>query len=43
MLFHDMNSNTLGGFSHVYLNHGYDMREKYGENYYEDNTICIYG
>lgn len=43
MLFHDMNSNTLGGFSHIYLNHGYDMREEYGENYYEDDTICIYG
>ena len=43
ILFHEMNSNTIGGFSHVYLNHGYDEREKYGEDCYEDDTICIYG
>ena len=43
ILIHDMNSNTIGGFSHVYLHHGFDEREKYGENYYEDDSICIYG
>ena len=31
ILIHDMNSNTIGGFSHVYLHHGFDEREKYGE------------
>lgn len=43
ILFHDMNDDIVSGFSHVYLNHGYDEREKYGEDYYEDDTICIYG
>ena len=43
ILIHDMNSNTIGGFSHVYLHHGFDEREKYGEKYYEDDSICIYG
>ena len=43
ILIHDMNSNTIGGFSHVYLHHGFDEREKYGEDYYEDDSICIYG
>ena len=43
ILIHDMNSNTIGGFSHVYLHRGFDEREKYGEDYYEDDSICIYG
>ena len=43
ILIHDMNSNTIGGFSHIYLHHGFDEREKYGEDYYEDDSICIYG
>ena len=43
ILIHDMNSNTICGFSHVYLHHGFDEREKYGEDYYEDDSICIYG
>lgn len=43
ILIHDMNNNEIGGFSHVYLHHGFDEREKYGEDYYEDNSICIYG
>ena len=43
ILIHDMNSNAIGGFSHVYLHHGFDEREKYGEDYYEDDSICIYG
>ena len=43
ILFHDMNTDTVRGFSHVYLNHGFDEREKYGKDYYEDSNICIYG
>ena len=43
ILIHDMNSDIIGGFSHVYLHHGFDEREKYGEDYYEDDNICIYG
>ena len=43
ILIHDMNSNIIGGFSHIYLHHGFDERENYGEDYYEDDSICIYG
>lgn len=43
ILIHDMNNDIISGFSRVYLNHGFDEREKYGEEYYEDDTICIYG
>ena len=43
ILIHDMNSDTIGGFSRVYLHHSFDEREKYGEDYYEDDSICIYG
>ena len=43
ILIHDSNSNILGGFSHIYLNHRFDEREIYGEDYFEDDTICIYG
>lgn len=43
ILFHEMNTNIIGGFSHVYLNHGFDEREKYGEDCYAEDTICIYG
>ena len=43
ILIHDMNLDTIGGFSRVYLHHGFDEREKYGEDYYEDDSICIYG
>lgn len=43
ILIHDMNSDAIGGFSHVYLHHGYDERERYGENCYEEDCICIYG
>lgn len=38
---HDINSNTIGGFSKLYLHHGFDEREKYGEDYYEEDSICI--
>ncbi len=31
---HDMNSDTVGGFSIVYLKHGFDC---------QDDEICIYG
>ena len=35
--------NIIGGFSHVYLHHGYDKREEYGdEDYYQDDQICIF-
>lgn len=43
ILFHDMNLNTIGGFSHIYLHHGFDEKGKYGEDYYEDDSVCIYG
>lgn len=43
VLIHHMNENIIGGFSHIYLHHGFDERETYGEDYYQDNTICIYG
>lgn len=43
MFIHDLNTNSLGGFSSVYLNHGYDFRKEYGEDYFEDDTICIFG
>lgn len=42
ILVHDVNSEIIGGFSHVYLHHGFDEREKYGEDYFQDDTICIY-
>ena len=42
VLIHDSNDNTIYGFSTVYLNHGFDEREKYGKNHYKDDTICIY-
>jgi hypothetical protein len=41
--FHDINSDTITGFSHVYLNHGFDEREQYGKDNYEEDTVCIYG
>ena len=43
IIIHDFNSNVLGGFSYVYLHHGFDLREEYGEDYYEDDQICIFG
>ena len=43
ILIHDFNNNCIGGFSHVYLHHGFDYREEYGEEYYEDDKICIFG
>lgn len=43
VVFHDMNANVIGGFSIVYLHHGFDDREEYGEDYYMDDQICIYG
>lgn len=43
ILIHDFNSNVIGGFSTVYLHHGFDHREEYGEDYYMDDTICIFG
>lgn len=43
ILFHNMNNDTIGGFSHVYLHHGFDERDKYGEDYFEEDSICIYG
>ena len=43
VLIHDMNNNIIGGFDTVYLHHGFDLREEYGEDYYMDDTICIYG
>lgn len=39
---HDLNTDTIGGFSHVYLNYGFEESEKHGEEYYEDDSICIY-
>ena len=39
ILIHDFNNDAIGGFSHVYLHHGFD----YGEEYYEDDSICIFG
>lgn len=42
VLIHEQNSGIIGGFSHVYLKKGFDEREKYGENYYEDDMICIF-
>ena len=43
MLFHDFNHNCMFGFSHVYLSRGYDEREQYGDDCYENEKICIYG
>lgn len=43
VVIHDFNNNCIGGFSHVYLHHGFDLREEYGEDYYEDDKICIFG
>ena len=43
MIYHDFNHGCMFGFSHVYLSHGFDMREQYGEDCYEDERICIYG
>ena len=43
ILIHDFNNDCIGGFSHVYLHHGFDYREEYGEEYYEDDKICIVG
>lgn len=41
--FHDMNNDVIGGFSTVYLNHGFDERDTLGKDYYQDDMICIYG
>lgn len=41
VLVHDTSSRLIGGFSHLYLHHGFDEREKIGEDYYEDDSICI--
>lgn len=41
ILIHDMNDNIVAGISHVYLNHGFDEREEYGEDYYADDAIHI--
>lgn len=43
VLIHDMNNDIIGGFDTVYLHRGFDLREEYGEDYYMDDTICIYG
>ena len=43
ILIHDFNNDAIGGFSHVYLHHGFDHREEYGEEYYQDDQICIFG
>ena len=43
ILIHDFNNDVIGGFSHVYLHDGFDYREEYGEEYYEDDKICIFG
>lgn len=43
VVIHDFNSNIIGGFGTVYLHHGFDYREEYGEDYYEDDQICIFG
>ena len=42
ILIHDTQDGLIGGFSHVYLNHGFDLREIYGDDCYEEDTICIY-
>lgn len=42
VLIHDINSNGIYGFDTVHLQSGYDLREEYGEDYYEDDTICIW-
>lgn len=43
ILIHDFNNDAIGGFSHVYLHHGFDLREEYSEDYYQDDQICIFG
>ena len=43
VVIHDFNNNIIGGFSTVYLHHGFDLREEYGEDYYQDDQICIFG
>lgn len=43
VVIHGITDDTIGGFSTIYLNKGYDYREEYGEDYYQDDKICIYG
>ncbi len=38
-----MNNDVIGGFSTVYLYHGFDERDTLGKDYYQDDMICIYG
>ena len=43
ILLHEMNTDTISGFSRVYLRRGFDERETLGQDFYEDDVICIYG
>ena len=43
ILIHEMNSNMIGGFSHVYLHHESNEEERHEEGCRVDDSICIYG
>jgi len=42
VLAQEQNSGHMGGFGCVYLNHGYDLREQYGDDYISPDMLVLF-